>query len=83
MWCFVGYEPKTTKHSIPVSLLTDTGFTMSQQSSAVTPDTGICDELEGTDCYWCDGRIIRDTYKDNPAVVCTDCGTPAAVQFGD
>jgi len=29
-------------------------------------------------CQYCDGgTLTRGTYKDGPAVVCDDCGTPA------
>jgi hypothetical protein len=34
-------------------------------------------QLNDDDCTYCDGALTRGTYKDTPAVLCEDCGTPA------
>lgn len=35
-------------------------------------------ELSDDRCQYCDdGALARGTYKDAPAVLCEDCGTPA------
>ncbi|SER61610.1 HVO_A0556 family zinc finger protein [Natrinema salaciae] len=35
--------------------------------------------LEGRSCQHCpDGELVRETYKDNRAIVCDSCGTPRA-----
>ncbi|MFC4543284.1 HVO_A0556 family zinc finger protein [Halosolutus amylolyticus] len=34
--------------------------------------------LERNDCAFCaDGTLVRERYRDNDAVVCDQCGTPA------
>ncbi|WP_198667925.1 HVO_A0556 family zinc finger protein [Saliphagus sp. LR7] len=34
--------------------------------------------LEGRACTYCDGDLVRERYKGDRAVVCVECGTPAA-----
>ena len=35
--------------------------------------------LVGDDCRWCaTGTLAREAFKGDDAVVCEDCGTPAA-----
>ncbi|MFC4447500.1 MULTISPECIES: HVO_A0556 family zinc finger protein [Halorussus] len=35
--------------------------------------------LAGDDCRWCaSGTLAREQFKGDDAVVCEDCGTPAA-----
>lgn len=37
------------------------------------------ERLVGRDCDYCEeGTLVRDTYKDNVALVCESCGTPTA-----
>ncbi|WMT07495.1 hypothetical protein NP511_00480 [Natrinema thermotolerans] len=37
------------------------------------------DEIVQGTCTYCEANaLVRDTYKGNAAVVCEDCGTPAA-----
>ncbi|WP_305080117.1 HVO_A0556 family zinc finger protein [Natronolimnobius sp. AArcel1] len=39
----------------------------------------VLDALEGGVCSFCgDGELVRNTYKDNDAVVCSNCHTPGA-----
>lgn len=39
----------------------------------------LLDRLAGEECEFCDGgTLVRDTYKDNVALVCDDCGSPTA-----
>lgn len=36
------------------------------------------EKLDTDDCTYCDdGTLVLTTYKDNDAIVCDDCGTPA------
>jgi hypothetical protein len=38
--------------------------------------------LAGTTCRWCErADLRRGTYKDDRALVCPDCGTPAVRLF--
>jgi len=41
----------------------------------------ILDQLHGTDCPECHGRLEHGAYKGNRAVVCQDCGTPRVQVF--
>lgn len=35
--------------------------------------------LEGRNCEYCeDGELVRERYKGDRAIVCAECGTPAA-----
>ncbi|WP_166035434.1 HVO_A0556 family zinc finger protein [Halorussus pelagicus] len=35
--------------------------------------------LVGDDCSWCaTGTLVREEFKGDAAVVCVECGTPAA-----
>lgn len=44
------------------------------RSPAVSPLLAL---VEGTECTWCeDGRLIISSYKNDPAAVCSECGTP-------
>jgi hypothetical protein len=46
-------------------------------SSTIDRDA-LVDKLSGRDCHYCDdGTLSSGTYKDNTAVVCGDCDTPA------
>lgn len=38
----------------------------------------LVDQLRNRDCTYCeDGTLVVTTYKDNDAVVCEECETPA------
>lgn len=39
----------------------------------------ILEILEGADCQFCaSGELVREPYKTNEAVVCSECGVPGA-----
>ncbi|MFC7166799.1 HVO_A0556 family zinc finger protein [Halospeciosus flavus] len=51
---------------------------MSQSSTSVDTSRSVFETLVGTSCHFCDdGRLARDEYKGNDAVVCDACETPA------
>ncbi|GGC68120.1 MULTISPECIES: HVO_A0556 family zinc finger protein [Haloferax] len=37
----------------------------------------LLDSFDEEDCTYCDGDLVAGSYKDNDAIVCDDCGTPA------
>ncbi len=44
----------------------------------------VLDALEGDACSFCgEGRLVRDSYNDNAAVVCDECRTPGAQVWND
>ncbi|QLG48931.1 HVO_A0556 family zinc finger protein [Natrinema halophilum] len=52
---------------------------MHLQQDQPDQSTTLLARLEDTACSFCDdGRLVREEYKGNAAVVCTNCGTPAA-----
>jgi hypothetical protein len=51
---------------------------MQQVSSKATSDSVLA-ALVGDDCSWCaTGALTREEFKGDAAVVCEECGTPAA-----
>lgn len=39
--------------------------------------THLLESFDDDDCTYCDGDLVLGAYKDNDAIVCDDCGTPA------
>ncbi|WP_169316549.1 HVO_A0556 family zinc finger protein [Haloferax elongans] len=37
----------------------------------------LLDSFDDDVCTYCEGDLVTGSYKDNDAVVCADCGTPA------
>ncbi|SIR30323.1 HVO_A0556 family zinc finger protein [Natronorubrum daqingense] len=51
----------------------------SQSSPAKGDDSGVLAHLDGRACPYCEsGTLEEGVYKDNRAVICTDCETPHA-----
>lgn len=51
---------------------------MQRQERDPTPQPVIA-ALEGQECSFCgDGKLVRNTYKGNDAVICDACDTPGA-----
>lgn len=50
-----------------------------QPVSSPEADDSLLAALAGDDCRWCaTGTLSRRQFKGDDAVVCEDCGTPAA-----
>lgn len=50
-----------------------------EQSADQVPASPIIEELLGAECVWCElGELALEAYKGDTAVVCDNCGTPAA-----
>lgn len=50
-----------------------------QHVSSQNASKSLLAALAGDDCGWCDaGTLARGEFKGDDAVVCDDCGTPAA-----
>ncbi|RKD98081.1 HVO_A0556 family zinc finger protein [Halopiger aswanensis] len=44
----------------------------------MAPNDRILSSLEGSPCNYCEeGILIREQFKGNSAVLCSQCGTPA------
>lgn len=50
-----------------------------QQVSSQDASEPVLVALVGDECSWCaSGTLAREVFKGDEAVVCDDCGTPAA-----
>jgi hypothetical protein len=50
-----------------------------QQVSSQDASDALLAALVGDDCSWCaTGTLAREEFRGDDAVVCEDCGTPAA-----
>ncbi|UPV75209.1 hypothetical protein M0R89_03850 [Halorussus limi] len=50
-----------------------------QQVSSQDASTPVLAALVGDECSWCAaGTLAREEFKGDAAVVCEECGTPAA-----
>ncbi|ELZ98175.1 hypothetical protein C440_02968 [Haloferax mucosum ATCC BAA-1512] len=43
----------------------------------MSQSTRLLDSFDTDDCTYCDGDLVVEDYKNNDAIVCDDCGTPA------
>ncbi|WP_198526040.1 hypothetical protein [Haloferax sp. ATB1] len=52
-------------------------FVKGAETSTTAKSAHLLDSFDEDDYTDCDGDLVTGSYKDNEAIVCDDCGTPA------